>query len=69
VKPLSRIDQNGRLELRCCCGASACFGDGVKLHKGELGTWYCRKHVPPGFLPGTAMPGPPPSLPIQGRLL
>jgi len=34
------------------------------LHKGELGTWYCRKHVPPGFPAGTAMPGPPPSLPI-----
>jgi hypothetical protein len=64
---MSTITPEGRLDLRCWCGASACYGEGVKLIKGELGKWTCRQHVPPGFLPapsgtgGMAAPPAPPA--------
>jgi hypothetical protein len=59
LNAVSRITPEGRLDLRCWCGAIGAFGEGVKLHKGELGKWYCRPHVPPGFLPARSPPRPP----------
>lgn len=34
-------------EPKCkLCGRPACFGYGVRILKGELGTWYCGLHNP-----------------------
>lgn len=62
--------KNSRLDFRCCrCAATACFGDGVHLLKGESGRWYCLEHVPVGFLPGSVRPPLPLQSNDQGRLL
>ena len=35
------------LEFFCAvCGKLACYGYGVSLLKGKVGTWYCREHRP-----------------------
>lgn len=61
--------QNSRLDFRCLrCGSPACYGEAVKLIKGESGRWYCREHVPEGFLPGSVRPPVPQSLADQGVL-
>ena len=62
--------KNSRLDFRCTkCGSPACYGEGVYLLRGELGRWYCREHVPAGFLPGSVSEVLPLSQPAQGRLL
>ncbi len=39
-------------DFRCAvCGKSACYGKGVSLAKGVVGTWFCAVHVPVGLLP------------------
>ena len=64
------MSKNSRHDFRCVrCNAPACYGEGVFLLKGEPGRWYCAKHVPAGFLPGTAVDPVPPSQAAQGRLL
>ena len=43
---------NGQFLHFCsACGRRAFLGSGVRLAWKERGTWYCREHVPPGFLP------------------
>ena len=46
------------IHLFCAvCDADACYGEGPPLRGDER--WYCRAHVPDGFLPGKrgAQPG------------
>lgn len=62
--------KNFRLDFRCItCASPACYGDGVYLLQGKPGRWYCREHVPDGFLPGSVKAAVPASVADQGRLL
>jgi len=36
------------------CGREACFGYGVALREGKIGTWYCTAHRPRGERHGEA---------------
>lgn len=60
------IDAAGRLRHRCShpgCGREGCYGQGGDILRAYadasagrdasrwLGRWWCREHVPPGFLP------------------
>lgn len=33
------------------CSAWGTYGEGVRLRKGRLGTWWCLAHVPPRLIP------------------
>lgn len=64
VRSLRRRDQNpelfaapappvaGLVQNYCCapfCGAQACYCEGPPLR--QVPAWWCRAHVPEGFLP------------------
>jgi hypothetical protein len=41
------IDADGHFHHPCSvCGEPGCFGYGVSIHRGRLGTWYCGLHNP-----------------------
>ena len=62
----TNIDVRGRIRHACChpgCVREGCFGQGGDVLRAYaeasagrdasrwLGRWWCREHVPPGFLP------------------
>lgn len=61
VATTKRIDSGALVLVLTCerCGKPACYGIGVgsireaitKKNGALMGRWYCRDHVPEGFLP------------------
>jgi len=45
-QPRKAPDYQPLVFLCVVCGAYACFGYGVALRAGRVGTWYCRSHRP-----------------------
>jgi hypothetical protein len=45
--PSTYYDQEGRLIHNCAiCGQAASRGYGVSTKRGQLGAWFCSKHLP-----------------------
>ncbi len=57
-----RLTAAGQLLHPCrVCGAPGSFGFGVRLLKGQLGTWYCGDHRPGRPAHQAAAPAPAPA--------
>lgn len=64
-------DEHGLFRHYCHCGEEGSTGHGVFLRKDQLGTWFCKAHIPPPDpVPSPPQPAraPNPTPPEQGRL-